>query len=278
VKWDKLRFVGASNVDLPILGADPSGPYILKGVEGLDPPPVDVVYAKVRGQRGKRQTREPQYRQVVALLGLQPEYDSGQSASDLREEVYGLLTPKFGGVVRAQVMLGNTVICEAVGDLSNIDASIFTKDPEVQITLDTDYGYLLKPTVVKQTPVKQVSGAETLFVVDNEGNAPAGFFIEFTLQSAAASLILRDESPTGEKIEIAGPHAAGDAFIIDTRAGLRKIDKIPSGQAKRSVLNDMSDTSTWLQLHGGDNTLRLNVTAFDWRGDAFVHTPAYWGV
>lgn len=279
MKWNKLRLVGVNNVDLPVLGADPSGPFILKGVEGLDPPPVDISIAKVRGQRGVRRLKEPQYRQIVALVGLQPEWDSGQSSSDLRSQMYGLLEPKYGAASKAQIMLDDTVICEAEGDVSNIDASIFSKDPEVQVTLDCDYAYLLAPSEVLQTPTRTTDGAYTILDIENEGDAPAGFRIEFTLQQAVSHIVLQDYYIFGRSMTISGPHAAGDAFIIDTRAGSRKISKINSGQTQeRSVLNDLSPGSQWLTLHQGDNKLRLNVVTFDWRPLPFLHRPMWQGV
>ncbi len=38
MKFNKIRLLGVTNVDLPIVGADPSGPYVLKSADGLGPP------------------------------------------------------------------------------------------------------------------------------------------------------------------------------------------------------------------------------------------------
>ena len=46
MKMNMIRLIGAASVDLPILGADPSGPFVLKSAEGLGPPEINVRLAK----------------------------------------------------------------------------------------------------------------------------------------------------------------------------------------------------------------------------------------
>lgn len=279
IVWNKLRFVGAQNVDLPIVGADPSGPFVLKGVDGLDPPPVDVSFANTIEEGGVRQARRTQNRQIVALIGLQPDWDTGQTSSELRTMLYGLLTPKYNQPAKAQIMLGSTVICGAQGDVSNIDASIFSKDPEVQVTLDCDSAYLKAPEAITQLPTRTVVGSQTMLDIENEGTAPTGFSIGVTLQEAVSSFILAEDSAEGQAMTIAGPFVAGDRIVINTQPRFREVYKIPSGSStKQSLMGALQAGSPWLMLHGGANRLVVNVDLFDWYGTGFVHTPSWWGV
>lgn len=278
MKWDTLRFVGLNNVDLPVLGMDPSGPFILKGVEGLDPPPVDVKFIRVRGQRAVRQPKEPQPRQIVALVGLQPDWNTGQSSSDLRETLYGLLTPKYGEMMKACVLLDGVVIAEAQGDVSNIDASIFAKDPEVQVTLDCDYAYLTGPSDVYQTPARSEDGGTTSITIENDGTAPAGFSMQIVFATAhSGTLQILEQSAFGARMNIEGPFAAGEKLLVNTIPGSRTVQLTPAGSnVGTSILNRMS--GDWLMLHGGDNVLRINNIGFTWGLGPFRHRPAYWGV
>lgn len=279
MKWNKLRLVGASNVDLPVLGVDPSGPFILKGVDGLDPPNRDVGYAKMVAEGSVRQAKRAQERQVVALVGLQPDWDTGQRAEELREDMYGLLTPHFDQQVKVQIMMDNTVLAEAKGDVSNIDASIFVKDPEVQVTIDCDHAYLFAPAATVLLPTRTVSGANTLLDISNPGTAPSGFSLSFTLQQAVNTLVLAENDPLGRQMTLNGAFVAGDTIIFDTRFGQRKISRIAAGtNTEKSILNMLDGNSPWLTLHNGNNQLRLNVNTFDWYGNGFLFTPAWWGV
>lgn len=280
MKYNKLRFVGAYNVDFYVENADPSGPFVLKGAEGLGPPEVDVSFGEKAEEGGVRQKRRAQNRQIVARVGLAPDWSVGQTPSDLRTLLYGLLTPKFDQMIKAQVMLNNTVLFQAQGDVSNLETAIFSKDPEVQITLDCDYPYFLATSSVSFTPTKVADGSGIIFDVDNAGTAKSGFWTAFTLQSTpTGDLTLSEAGVGGRTMSFAGPWAAGDTFILDTRPGSQGVWKKAAGSSvTKSALNQLRGESPWLTLHGGLNTLRVNLTAFDWYQKAFEYMPAYWGV
>lgn len=279
---DKLRLVGAQSVDFPILGADPSGPFVLKSVEGLGPPEINVRLARSVLEKAIYQGKSPVLRQIIALVGLQPDWDVGQTPKDLRKQLYSLLTPRYGRMVQAQVFDNGEYHSFAQGHISKLEPALFTKDPAVQITLDCDYAYLLAPDSVEQQPVQRTVGGIRAFDVVNEGDAPAGFKAGFTLMAnVGTSLILKDEDPQGMRMQIDGINwVAGDRFVIDTRPGSRGVWRGPGGGNLVPVLNNMNAAvSEWLYLYGGNNTLTINTTAFDWDpAYNFEHQPAYWGV
>lgn len=281
--WNKLRLVGATNVDLPLLGADAAGPFILKGVDGLGPPERVIFRGKTIDEGSIRQGKRTNDRSVVALIGLHPDWDTGQTASDLRKMLYGMLTTKYDQPLGVQVMLGSTVIAETWGDISRFEAAIFSKDPAVQMTIDTTFPYLVAPAAVEQNPVKYaVTPGITGFDITNDGDAPSGFWMSIVLTAGRTDpLVLTDDSANGQSMTISGTFAGGDTIIIDTRARSRGIWKIPSGgSALQSIIGQKSGADPWMQLHGGVNSMRLNDETFNWGAApaGVVHTPAYWGV
>lgn len=282
MKMDMLRFVGAENVDFPIIGADPSGPFILKGVEGLGPPEISVRMARTVNEKAVYQGKSAALRQIIALVGIQPNWDTGQTPQELRTQLYSLLTPKYGAFVQAQVFFEGVFQAYAQGQVSKMEPALFTKDPAVQITLDCDYPYLLAPATIVQQPAQRTVGGIRAFDIVNEGTAPAGFKAGFTLMSNVGNtLILQDDNPLGKKFQVDGINwVAGDRFVIDTRPGSRGVWRGPGGGALVSVLNYMNaSVSEWMQLYGGDNTLKLNTATFDWDPAwDFRHQPAFWGV
>lgn len=282
MKMSMLRLVGANNVDLPILGADPSGPFVLKGAEGLGPPEITVKMARTVLEKALYQGKSAALRQIIALVGLQPNWDEGQTAEELRKQLYSLLTPRYGQMVRAEILNDGIVQGYAQGQISKMEPAIFTKDPAVQITLDCDYAYLLGPSTVSQQPVQRTVGGIRAFDVVNDGDAPAGFVAGFILRAnVGTSLVLKDEDPLGQRLQIDGINwLAGDRFVVDTRAGSRGVYRGAQGAPISTCLSNLNGAvSEWLQLYGGNNTLTLNTTAFDWDpGYNFYHQPAYWGV
>ena len=279
---EMIRLVGASSVEFPILGAEASGPFVLKSSDGLGPPKVSVRMAKTVLEKAVYQGKTPDLRQIICLVGLQPNWDVGQTPQELRKILYGLLTPKYGQLVRAEIVENGVVKAFAQGQVSSLEPALFTKDPAVQITLDCDYGYLLSPTSVVQEPVQSTVGGIRAFDVVNDGDAPSGFKAGFILRDdVGTSLILSDDNPLGQKIQIDGLNwVSGDKFLVDTRPGTRGVWRGAAGGAYVSCLNNLNaSVSEWMYLYGGNNKLTLNTTAFDWDpAYNFAHQPAYWGV
>lgn len=294
---DLLRFIGAQSVDFPIMGADPSGPFVLKGAEGLGPPEINVRLARTVLEKALYQGKSASLRQITVVVGLQPNWDVGQTAQDLRTTLYSLLTPKYGQMVRVEIVHEDVVQAFAQGQVAKMEPALFTKDPAVQIVIDCDYAYLLHPNTIVQEPVQSTVGAVAddpatpaneysagirAFDVVNDGTAPSGFLAGFVLMSnIGTSLVLADDNPLGMRIQIDGINwLAGDRFVVDTRPGSRGIWRGPGGGALVSALNNMNaSVSEWLYLYGGNNKLTLNTASFDWDPEyKFQHQPAYWGV
>lgn len=282
MKMDALRVIGSAVVDLPLLGADGSGPFMLKSVEGLGPPEGTVRMARGIGGKGVRQGRTTSLRQLTMLIQLQPEWDVGQTPEELRRVLYSLLTPKFGKPVRVEVRHKGVFQGFAQGDVSKVEVALFTKDPAVVVTIDCDDTYFLAAGDVLVAPPQRTEGGIVAFDVDNAGDAPTGFVMAVTLRGpAVTTMFLSDSDPNGQKIQIEDvTWNPGDRLKIDTRAGSRGVWRGANGGNFASVLSGLNaEVSTWMQLHGGINTLRLNTTAFDWDASVkFTHQPAYWGV
>lgn len=282
MKMNMLRFIGAQSVDFPLLGAEESGPFVLKSAEGLGPPEVTVRLARTVLEKAVYQGKSANLRQITILVGLQPNWDVGQTAEELRTTLYSLLTPRYGQMVRAEIVYNGAVQGYAQGHISKLEAAMFTKDPAVQITLDCDYAYFLNPNTIVQEPVQSTVNGIRAFEVVNDGTAPSGFVMGVILRAnVGTTLYLSDGDPRGMKLQVDGINwIAGDRFVVDTRPGSRGVWRGPQGGALVSALNNLNGAvSEWVYLYGGNNQLQINTTAFDWDpAYKFSHQPAYWGV
>lgn len=281
MKLTKIRLAGPSNVDLPFESAVMEGPFAFKGADGLGPSEVDVSIGTTLHEGGYYKGRRPQNKEIVFLVGLQPEWNIGQTPAELRTTLYGLLTPKFNNPIKVQLMNGAVVVAQIEGYVKKMEISAFSKDPEVQVTVACMQPYFEAPVMMYQTPTTTVSGGITTMTILNPGTAPSGFVlaIEFTATHAGTLQLMDAASLAGEKMSINGGFVAGDRLTVNTKPGLRGVYKIPAGSSiSQSILGSLTPDSVWLQLHGGDNQLRLNNVAFSWYLGPFGHTPMYWGV
>ena len=74
----KFALVGDETVDLPITQVSPSDKFILKDISGLGPPDVLVNIGTTTYPQGVYQGSKPQPRQMIATIGLNPDYFSGR--------------------------------------------------------------------------------------------------------------------------------------------------------------------------------------------------------
>lgn len=288
MKFTKIRLKGPTNVDLPLLGEPAEGKFLLKGADGLDPVGVDVL------STGER---TPQGREPVFLVGLQPEWEAGQTAEQLRRELYGLLTPRHRSMIKIEFMDSNTVVAYAEGQVKQMEAGIFTQDPEVQITFacqGATRSYLLAPTQIHAKPdTPDVAG---YFTIDNVGDAPSGFKISMQFSAAVsydantdvggvlitdsqlAGVLTSSNRESGEWMRVKRAFAVGERLIIDTRKGQRNVWSVPSNSSSQtSRLNDLDADSVWMNLHSGVNDIYVD-RGFTWYENGFSYTPAYWGI
>lgn len=266
MQFTKIRFSGRTDVDLPFLGLRPNYPYIIKAVDGLGPPEVDIFQTK-----GVYQGRDPQDRQIVTRVGLNPNYNTGQTAAAMRTTLYGLLTPGPSDSILVKMMNGPDIVAQVLGYVSKLEIVPFSKDPEVQITVECSSSYLSGPVLISSVP----SGTSP-FHVTNEGTVTTGFYMETTFTANASSWTMWSEGVnTGPRMRIDYAFQDGDKLRIDTRKGRKSIN-ILRGSSTIYLLRYFSSDSVWHQLHPGDNDFWMSPTSLTW--GKVDYTPQHWGI
>lgn len=281
MKLTKVRLIGANTIDLPLEGVGPLTPYMLKAADGLGPTEVDVLISRTLLSGGVYQGRRPQLREVTIRIGLQPEWNIGQTAQELRTELYGLLTPRYGEMVKLQIIDGEDVIAETSGHVRRLEIAPFSKDPEVQVVLSCLESYLTGPDDLTFNPTWVDGPTMSSVIIDNPGTAPTGFYAEILFQTNFTGFInLTDAAGLlGERIYVEQDFNIGDTFVVDTREGSRGVWRKRNGfSTLDSILGGMGPNSVWLQLYHGENTLRVNHLGVDWGAAGLKLKPLYWGI
>lgn len=285
--WTFLRLTGANTVgfvDLYKEGATPNDMFISKGIDGLGAPEIDVSISK-----GKFQARQARERQIVARVGLNPDYSAGLTAAELRAYLYGMLTGGSSGAqVTAIIMVdSSTELFRTEGYISKMEINPYVKDPEVVITLECLGAYF--HSLTSRNPI--TDGDMSITTANpqwpNRGSAPAGFYMAATFGAAYDSFALRDAADTTKILQFdlfskLGIHgAANDKIAFDTTEGQRFAYWYkyvsPGVYTTYDLLSAMPSNSQWLQLHNGINQwqafLTTNITWTD-----IHYTPMHWGV
>jgi hypothetical protein len=233
-----------------------NNPYIVLGITGLD----------VASSTNKV---------IVLDFGLNPDFSSNQSYSDLRDSVYKMMLSSRSGSVQLQFKNNGTVVAAISGYISKNETSLFEKVQSIKLTVECDDMMLraLAPVII---PSDGLNPAD-FFLSADPSTAPHGFYMRINLGADVSSLRLKDPNDTWSfEIIPSGGFLMGDQlnlnsdnnkkFLFITRAGVT------------IYLGDViTPGSVWPILYPGDNHFSFtNPTALDF--DRIYHIPAYWGV
>jgi len=266
----KYALVGDETVNLPITGVLPSDKFILKGIDGLGPPDFLVNIGKTLSQGGVFQGTQPQQRQLVIRVGLNPDYSVGETVEGLRETLYGMIVPSVGATT-FQIWNGATLTAIALGWVAKMEIVPFAKDPEVQITFDCQDAYFTAPEFIN---LDLSTMSKTTLTIDNIGSVPTGVYLQLTLTANRSSFnMVRSSSIDG--IFISYAFLSGDEIDIDTRDGSRNVWVDRAG-VTTSLIDVTNLTWGWLQLNRGINSFIMPTTSFNYNSG--VYTPHYLGV
>lgn len=264
----KIRLKGLETVDLPIVVAQPSDSYILKDATGLGPTGADVFSADLTVQGAVYQGRRPLSRELVFKVGLNPNYKNLETAATLRDRLYGMLTPETeNDDIPIEFLFKEILVAKTSGNVSKIEPVYFTKDPEVQITMECTWPYLVAPY-----PTLLVPKTFDTFSVQNVGNAPSGIEMKVVFTAPVTNWTITH----GTKVmKFNYPFLANDTLYINTQPGSRAVTLTRNAQ-DTDLIFAVAPGSKWIMLHGGNNVFTLSDNHYTWR---FVqYTPQYLGV
>lgn len=269
---DNVSPTSPNDVTLRKQNVDPNAKYILKNVDGLGPPEIDTVMAQSLYEGDKYQNSRPQGRQVVINILLQPDYEHGETVSDLRTKLYAQLYPPMRRPAQIELLYNDEVVATTRGYVKIFDINPFSKDPEVQITYSCMSAFLQGPKVDLN-----------LFDIDfynptiyNPGNAPTGFHMEVWFTGNLPTWGMHSTDFPGYNMEVDGDFKTTNYLIIDTRPGFREVTLVDITTNEHTNLVDRLVKGTdWMMLDREYNSFTTSHLEL-WTDFSFY--PQYWGV
>ncbi len=276
MKYDSVVLSSAfSSVTFPITKVKTTDQFIVKNIDGLDPPDIDVVIGNVTYPGGYYQASRAQNRQIVMTFALNPNWAAGTRVDDLRSQVYAMLPLGWetDAGVTFTIMNGATAVANIKGFVKKVATPPFVKDPIVQVTIDCLSPYFQSLATYDSgnlvLPVSSTNGV---------GDAPMGYTLTVTMSATKTGLIVNDVD-TGAKMQLWYPFLAGDSILFNTVPGSRRIVLSRPAEAARSLVGYLTNDSVWLQLHQGVNRLNIYGTGSGGVSSArFTWQANYWGV
>ncbi len=269
MKFTGIRLYGLTQVDFPLVNLSASSPYILKEVEGLGPPEINVSIANVMNMDGHYQGRQIQYREPVLTVGLNPNYKTNVLVPDLRSELYGLLSGSVNDEISLVIMYENDEIMSTTGYVKKMEVVPFTESPEVQITISCTQSYFEALDVL----YVEMQSNQLWQAISNVGTVETGLVAKFLFTHDCNQFIVKDHR--FKTMKLIFDFLVGDYLTIDTRPGSKSIIVIREG-SEGNIIYALTMASEWLSVYGGENNLQITEPVAEWI--ELYYKPKYWGV
>jgi hypothetical protein len=253
--------------------------YLAKAVIGLDAAeiiPKFYGFGLVNKERYYEYTLPP--REIVMRVVLNPNYEVNEQYSDLRDELYRMISSSRSTSIKMVLKNGAQSVAQILGTIIKFEVPHFSKVPELQMTIRCEDPILRAITYVSMDH-EDLGATQPFDVIDAISTAPHGFDMEVTLLTAKPSFVIQDKATNPNwKFEVApnGGFLAGDMLCICSN----KNDKqtyIERGGVKTHIANSITFGSLWPVIFPGYNEFYSNYSGeIEWM--KFEYTPTYWGV
>lgn len=251
-------------------------PYNVKGIEGLD---ADEIVSQFYGAPGTVSffNMVMVKRTVVALLELNPDYAANETPSSLRDRIYKMISSSRKGLIHLWFKNEDTVVATISGYFNKVEAPLFTKTPEVQVTIACDEPMLKAPNEVSLTVV----GLDpTLTVItDDISTSPHGFRFEMSFDSPVASFVMADPDDDDWEFVVTpvGGFLADDVLHYSSEYNNKYLYVVRAGNTIQ-LADVLEAGSVWPMIFPNrENKFAVSSgTSMDW--DAIKYYPTFWGV
>lgn len=276
LRSDKLGVIFTLN----LFGSGTPQKYRLKAAQGLDVDDLaSVPYGS--GTSGvKFSSVNGGERVIVMRIALNPDVGMGETFQQLRDRVYRAIAAERNPAVKFDLMENNVVQSTISGIISRVEASTFTAQPEIQVTLTCPY-FLFTGAVVTDFNLVAFSTGEILIDMQ-KGNAPTGFQMEVNITNPLTSWGFAD--PDGEwTFNIVYNFLVGDVLVMNTEPGsldlyVRRFDSGLGTTVEIGLGDRVEASSFWPILFPGENVFQISVPAGLYEIASVSYFPKFWGI
>lgn len=251
-----LTMLQVQNVKGDILAlplADFSGGYVVKDIQGLSPVKASVTstsLAQVDGAQPQSTRRD--IRNITMKLGLKPNY-AVTSVDSLRAQLYNWFLT--GAFVTLKFYKDGLLFATATGTVESCDNSMFSSDPEVNISIicyDPDF-YAPVPVIITGNTVAN----STNLAIPYEGTSEAGVVFVLHVNRTISDFKIINNRPDNQiqVIEISGSIFSGADISVNTIPGQKSVISTVSSISS-SLLFFLQPNAQWTSLEPGINQFR----------------------
>jgi hypothetical protein len=251
-------------------------PYRVTGIQGLDADDIVPRYYGSGAQGQKFFNFSLRKKDVVVNISLNPRHSEGETYSSLRDHLYRSISSSRTGAVRLIFKNDDDEWAQLQGFLVKIEASHFSKTPDVQLTITC-----FDPLMRSLTPYTVPPGfnANNPLIVDDVSTAPHGMTFLLSFSTARATYNIRDNDLEPQWAFMLTPTAlggfqVGDQVILSNDRDTKDLFLVRAGNWYQ-LADAIQPGSIWPMIFPGENQF-YGHSSVAWSNISFSHT--FWGV
>lgn len=250
--------------DVPlVLGSrEDTDPIHIREITGLGPVKADIATSSYGASDGAYQTGAViGYRNIVIKVGFNPDWVNDTVAS-LREKLYAYFMTKRG--VRLRFFRDNLPTVEIAGTVETCEPNIFSKDPEVQISIlcpDPDFVAVATSYVEGWAAGPSYAEWVNFTSLSNADKVPFKMVFQYISgDEYTDGQVVIQKGTTGivfPAFQVTGEISAAMELHINSERGNKTAQNILPDDDLINLLNTMTDESEWLYVTPGTNAFKV---------------------
>jgi hypothetical protein len=235
---------------------DSSAGYAVEEIDGLDPVNATLTSSSMAQMDGAQfQNAQRGTRNITMKIGLEPDWVT-DTVDSLRTNLYSYFMPKSN--IQVSLFKDNALFAVTAGQVESFENSMFSADPEVDISIICYDPDLYAPS--QDTQSWNSTQDTSVNVISYEGTSDAGISFTLSINTSINGFTLYNTTPDGilQKMDFEGiPMFSGDVVQIVTSQGQKSATLIHNGFSI-SLMPWMDATATWILLKNGTNNFRVH--------------------
>lgn len=256
-----------------VRGPDARNPYKLKAITGLDADSiVPRFYAtgEVSGHNFYDLALEP--REIAMRIALNPNYNHGSEASDLRGDLYRAIASNRRGKLQLRFKENNDDVAAIEGFVTKFEGPLTNREAEVQLTLRCD-DPIFKSLYITSVIIDDMDPDEPT-IIDPVSTSPHGFKFKLTFNDDQPGWAMG--APDNDWLfQINYSFLDLDELYMSSEIGDRYLYRIRGGVTLQ-LMDMLEPGSVWPIIFPGENHFEIGGSTIDWNEIYWYET--HWGV
>lgn len=266
-------------INFSLSKSDPTAQYMVRTMIGLDAEDlVPKFYGFGLVNKPKFYDFGMKPRDIVIRVVLNPRFNLDESYSDVRDELYRVISATRTGLVTLHFNSGGTTVAKISGFITKFEVPHFAPLPEVQITVRCDDPIFRAINPVIYTPT-ELKTTNPVIVADSLSTAPHGFSMKVTFKATSPQFSVQDlaSNPEWKFVVIPnGGFASGDVLYFSSDTANKYLYMVRAAVTTHLV-DRIQPGSIWPVVFPGANNFHFpEIANFNW--NELVYYAAYWGV